>query len=141
MQEIAKNKLPDIRHTLVLNAPLQKVWDAVATSEGIAAWLMPNDFQPKLGHEFSLHTPYGVSPCRVTAIEPPNRLSFTWGKDWHVSFQLEDLGGKTRFTLIHSGWAENAVTETGEAHTVVRERMDQGWGSVVLLRLRKLVEA
>lgn len=40
--------LPDIRQTLVLNAPIQKVWDAVATSEGIAAWFMPNDFRAQL---------------------------------------------------------------------------------------------
>ncbi|MBB5322950.1 uncharacterized protein YndB with AHSA1/START domain [Anoxybacillus tepidamans] len=36
--------LPDIRQTVVFRALIQKVWQAVATSEGLAAWFMPNDF-------------------------------------------------------------------------------------------------
>ncbi|MBO8163285.1 MAG: SRPBCC domain-containing protein [Brevibacillus sp.] len=133
--------LPDIRHTVVFQVPLQKVWEAVSTSEGIAAWFMPKDFKPVLGHEFTLQTPFGLSRCKVTELDPPNRLSFTWGEDWVVTFALTELEGKTQFTLIHSGWtAGKVMDETGEDASVVRDRMDQGWGSVVLDRLRKWVE-
>lgn len=124
--------LPDIRHTMIFNSPIQKVWEAVATSEGLAAWFMPNDFQPIAGHEFHLHAgPFGMVPCNVTEIDPPHRLSFNWGKDWTLTFELKDLHGKTEFTLIHSGWDANKVTEFGETHTVVRDRMDQGWDRLV----------
>ncbi len=129
-----------IRHSSLFNAPLQKVWKAVASSEGISAWFMPNDFEPEMGHEFSLHTPYGISPCRVTELDPPNRLSFTWGEDWHVTFELKELEGKTEFTLIHAGWDEKKVTETGESHAVIRERMDHGWREAVLPRLKEYVD-
>jgi uncharacterized protein YndB with AHSA1/START domain len=123
-----ENNIPDIRHTAVFNAPIQKVWEAVSTSEGLAAWFMPNDFQPKVGHEFHLNAgPYGMSPCKVVEMNPPHRLSFRWGKDWTLTFKLKDLDGKTEFTLIHSGWDANKETEFGESHTVVRDRMDQGW--------------
>jgi uncharacterized protein YndB with AHSA1/START domain len=126
------NTLPDIRRTLTLNAPIQKVWNAVATSEGIAAWFMPNDFQPVVGYEFHLEAgPYGKSPCKVTEIDPPNRLSFNWGKDWTLTFELRELdGGKTEFTLIHSGWDADKATEFGESHKIVRERMSQGWAGL-----------
>ncbi|GAA3399886.1 SRPBCC domain-containing protein [Paenibacillus hodogayensis] len=123
--------LPDIRQTLVLNAPIRKVWDAVATAEGIAAWFMPNTFEPRLGYEFILKAgPFGDSPCQVTELDPPRRLSFTWGKDWTLTFELAELDGKTEFTLIHGGWDPDKVTEFGETHALVRDRMAQGWGGL-----------
>ncbi|TDG00191.1 SRPBCC family protein [Paenibacillus piri] len=134
--------LPDIRRTILLNAPIQKVWDTVSTSEGIAAWFMPNDFQPVLGFEFSINAEqYGTSYCKVTELDPPYRLAFTWGKDWGISFDLKDVGGKTEFTLTHAGWGAEQTTEFGESHKVVRDRMDHGWEAFVLPRLAKLVEA
>ncbi|GKS11616.1 SRPBCC domain-containing protein [Paenibacillus chitinolyticus] len=135
------NTLPDIRQTQLFNAPIQKVWNAVATSEGIAAWFMPNDFQPELGYEFHLEAgPFGKSPCKVTELDPPNRLSFRWGKDWTLTFELADLDGRTEFTLIHAGWDPEKVTEFGQSHAEVRERMSGGWVGLVEA-LRKQVEA
>ncbi|TFE24550.1 SRPBCC family protein [Cohnella luojiensis] len=135
------NTLPDIRQTSVFNAPVQKVWAAVSTSEGIAAWFMPNDFLPEVGHEFHLDAgPFGKSACKVTVIDPPNRLSFNWGKDWTLTFELEEKGGQTEFTLIHSGWTADVATEFGEPHDVVRERMRGGWVGLVQ-KLGAYVEA
>ncbi len=128
MENKSPNTLPDIRQTQLLNAPIQKVWDAVATSEGLAAWFMPNDFQPVVGHEFHLEAgPFGKSPCKVTEIDPPHRLSFEWGKDWLLTFELIEKDGQTEVTLIHSGWDADKVTEFGQAHAMVRERMGHGW--------------
>ncbi|SFJ30452.1 SRPBCC family protein [Thermoflavimicrobium dichotomicum] len=142
MQGNNQDTLSAIRQTIVFNAPIQKVWEAVSTSEGLAAWFMPNDFQPVVGHEFHLNAgQFGMSPCKVTEVDPPNRLSFNWGKDWTITFELKELdGGKTEFTLIHSGWDANKVTEFGESHSVVRDRMNQGW-TVLLKSLGKYVEA
>lgn len=128
MENKTPNTLPDIRQTVVLNAPIQKVWNAVATSEGIAAWFMPNDFQPVAGYEFQLEAgPFGKSYCKVTKIDPPNGLSIEWGKDWTLTFELTKLDDKTEFTLIHSGWDADKVTEFGQTHTMIREVMSQGW--------------
>lgn len=141
MENKSQQTLPEIRHTLEMNAPIEKVWEAVATSEGIAAWFMPNDFQPIDGYEFQLNAgPFGMSPCKVTEIDPPNRLSFTWGKDWTVTFELVDMNGRTNFTLIHAGWDADALTEFNEAHSIVRDRMDQGWAGLVG-KLRDYAEA
>lgn len=140
MSNHTNGTLPDIVKTLVFEAPVQKVWQAVSTAEGIAAWLMPNNFQAIEGHAFTIFSPYGDSPCVVKELDPPNRLVFSWGKDWVVTFALKDLDGKTEFTLIHSGWREDTVTEAGETHAVVRDRMNQGWDSAVLPRLREYVE-
>ncbi|MCZ8515760.1 SRPBCC domain-containing protein [Paenibacillus filicis] len=138
-----QTSVPDIRHTVVFQAPIEKVWNAVSTSEGIAVWLMPNTFERTLGHEFTLESTYGTSYCKVTELEPPHRLAFTWGEDWIVSFELKDLGGSTEFTLVHSGWkaAEAVLPQARETTGVVRDRMNHGWGAVILPRLGQFVEA
>jgi uncharacterized protein YndB with AHSA1/START domain len=128
----SQGTLPDIRQTILLHAPIEKVWKAVATSEGIAAWWMPNTFEPILGHEFILHAgQYGDSPCKVTELDPPNCIGFDWGKDWHLVFELKELDGKTEFTLIHSGWDAEKSTEFGQPHLVVRGFMSGGWEKLI----------
>ncbi|CAG5082982.1 YndB, Activator of Hsp90 ATPase 1 family protein [Thermobacillus xylanilyticus] len=129
----AQKTLPEIRKVVVLDAPIEKVWKAVATSKGIAGWWMDNTFEPVVGHEFVLHTGhFGDSPCKVTEVDPPRRVGFDWGKDWHITFELKALeDGKTEFTLIHSGWDPGKVTEFGQPHPVVRGIMDGGWEKIV----------
>lgn len=133
MSQENTKQLPEIRQTATLRAPISKVWDAVATSEGIAAWFMPNDFQPIVGFEFHLNSgPYGMSPCKVTEIDPPRRLSFRWAADWTITFELaETAEGTTEFTLIHAGWDAEGVTEFGESHRIVRDRMNHGWSGLL----------
>lgn len=128
-----KNISPQIRKTVVIHAPIKKVWTAVATSEGIASWWMPNNFEPIVGHDFILQTgSFGDSPCKVTEIDPTNRIGFDWGKDWHVEFDLKELeDGKTEFTLIHSGWDAEKVTEFGQSHSIIHGIMDTGWEKIV----------
>lgn len=134
--------LQDIKQTVLLNAPIEKVWKTVSTSEGIEAWFMPNDFKAELGYEFHIQSPFGPSPCKVTELDEPNRLSFKWDTDgWFVSFLLKDLGGKTEFTLIHGGWKQSdELVEKAQAESaVIRERMSHGWTGI-LAKLGKVVE-
>ncbi|RSD28855.1 SRPBCC family protein [Mesobacillus subterraneus] len=132
----------EIRKTVILNAPIEKAWKAVSTSEGIAGWWMPNTFVPELGADFILHAgPFGDSPCKVTELEPPYRLGFDWGKDWHLQFLLKELdSSRTEFTLIHSGWDPEKVTEFGQSHTMIMERMDNGWDQIVNEKLPSYIE-
>ncbi len=135
--------LPEIRKTVVINAPIEKVWKAVSTSEGIAAWWMQNTFKPEVGCEFVLNAgPYGDSPCKVTDLEPMTKVGFDWDKDWHLTFELRDLGdNKTEFTLIHSGFDVEKSTAFGQPHSVVREIMDGGWEKIVREKLPSYVES
>ncbi|WP_225434247.1 SRPBCC family protein [Peribacillus tepidiphilus] len=135
--------LQDIKQTVIFDAPIHKVWNAVSTSEGIASWFMPNDFESKVGHEFHLQSPFGPSPCKVLEIDEPNRLSFSWDTEgWIVSFILRELGDKTEFTFIHSGWKnpDTILPKANEKSSVIRGRMENGWVDLVNERLRKVVE-
>ena len=130
-----QESLPEIRKVVVLNAPKEKVWDAVATSEGIAVWWMSNTFEPVLGKDFILHAgQYGDSPCKITELDPPSRVGFDWDEDWHLTFELRELeDGKTEFTLVHSGWN----TEKSN----IREMMDGGWEKIVKENLPEYIES
>ncbi|MCM3738048.1 SRPBCC domain-containing protein [Bacillus cytotoxicus] len=137
------NTLQDIKQTIVLEAPIQKVWDTVSTAEGIALWFMPNDFKLEVGHEFHIQSPFGPSPCKVLEIDAPHHLSFAWDTDgWIVSFLLKDLGDKTEFTLIHGGWKEPdfILPKPNEKSSVIRENMAFGWMAIVNEKLKKVIE-
>lgn len=129
VEEKTKNMLPDIHRTVIMNAPIQKVWNAISTSEGLALWLMPNNFQPELGYEFTFQAKpignwNGIVRCKVMELDPPERLGFTWSgnnMELYVTFELIELEKeKTQFTLVHSGWAME--------HAMLREKMYEGWG-------------
>ncbi|MFJ7973016.1 SRPBCC domain-containing protein [Psychrobacillus sp. NPDC096389] len=137
------NTLQDITQTVILNAPIQKVWDTVATSEGIASWFMPNDFKLEVGYEFHIQSPFGPSPCKVTEVNAPHKLSFIWDTDgWFVSFILEELGDQTEFTLIHGGWKQPdaLISKANQKSADIHEKMSQGWVGIVQKGLRKAVE-
>ncbi|TYS89593.1 SRPBCC domain-containing protein [Rossellomorea aquimaris] len=137
------NQLEDIKQIVLFNAPIQKVWDAVSTSDGISSWLMPNDFEPEVGHEFHIQSPFGPSPCKVLELDPPHKLSFSWDTDgWVVSFLLKEVGDQTEFTLIHGGWKHDdaVVSKAHEKSSVIRDRMANGWVGIVGEKLRKVVE-
>lgn len=135
--------LQDIKKTAIFDAPISKVWKVVSTSDGIAEWFMPNDFEAKVGHEFHVQSPFGPSPCKVLEIDEPSKVVFSWDTDgWIVSFHLKDLGGKTEFSLIHSGWKDDdhIQQKANEKASVIRDRMNGGWESIVHEKLRKAVE-
>lgn len=135
--------LQDIKKTITFEAPIQKVWNQVSTAKGIESWFMPNDFEPIVGHEFHIQSPFGPSPCKVLEVNEPNKITFSWDTEgWFVSFSLKDLGdNKTEFTLIHGGWKvdEAVISKANEKSSVIRDRMDNGWTGIVH-NLKKAVE-
>ncbi|UXR71089.1 MULTISPECIES: SRPBCC domain-containing protein [unclassified Staphylococcus] len=137
-----RSEMKPIEKNITLQADIDKVWQAVSTSEGIASWWMANDFEAKPGKPFTLHAgEFGDSPCKVKEVTPKNYLSFYWGKDWEVIFKLDEIDSEaTEFTLIHSGWDETKQTEFGQPHPVVQPFMNDGWDEIVKVALPKYLE-
>ena len=87
----------------------------------LAAWLMPNDFQPVVGHRFTSSTsPRPASTasvhCEVLTVEPLHHLSFQlawWSDRHHVSFSLEAVARGTQLTLEQLGFAGVAARSVG----------------------------
>lgn len=113
----AAAEIPD---TLVVERvfphPLTKLWRALTESPLLAQWMMPNDFEPVVGHKFRFHaTPApgwnGLVDCEVLAMEPPGRLSYSWrtgppeaGMQWVVLLTLTPAEGGTRLRMEQSGF-------------------------------------
>jgi len=115
----------------------ERVWTCLTDPDLLAEWLMPNDFRPVLGHEFTFRTlPRpgfdGVVRSRVVEIVPPERLVITWaggGIDTVVSFALTEVPGGTRLELRQSGFA-------GLGAVVPRLVLGSGWTSLLRRKLR-----
>jgi|SRR5580658_267417 uncharacterized protein YndB with AHSA1/START domain len=95
--------------------PSEKIWRALTQSPLIEKWLMNNDFQPVVGHRFSLRaTPVpnwnGVIDCEVLVVEPNSRLTYTWGtmgKKSVVAWTLTPTKGGTHVRMEHSGFGSD----------------------------------
>lgn len=103
-----------IRRRRTFDATVDEVWALVATSEGLAEWLMENDFEPRVGHRFTLRDrprpPVwdGEVACEVLEVVLPERLRFTWvggPVDTVVTFELQALpDGRCALELTHEGF-------------------------------------
>jgi uncharacterized protein YndB with AHSA1/START domain len=61
----------------------EQVWAAIASAEGISAWMMPTELDARLGGAVTFHMGPGeeeVSEGTVTAFEPGQRLAYE--EDW-----------------------------------------------------------
>jgi uncharacterized protein YndB with AHSA1/START domain len=112
--------------------PREMVWAALTEGGQLAAWLMPNDFQPKVGHRFTFTTKPapgfdGVVRCEVLELRPPERVAFSWKGgplDTVVSFDLAETAAGTRITLCHAGFA-------GLSNLIPRVVLGFGWKSLL----------
>ena len=76
-----------IRKEMWYPDPPETVWVALTDPRAIAEWLMPNTFQPIVGHKFRFMTdpmPFceGFTECEVLEVDPPRRLSYSWLIVW-----------------------------------------------------------
>lgn len=104
----------DIDVTMVYPHPAEHVWAALTSSEALAEWFMPNDFEPSAGHRFTFRTKPapgfdGIVHCEVLEIDAPRRMVWSWAGgpiDTTVTFTLEPEGpGSTRLRMRQTGFA------------------------------------
>jgi uncharacterized protein YndB with AHSA1/START domain len=102
----------DIRIETTYPFPSERVWRALTDPVAMADWLMPNNFEARLGHKFQFRTKPapgfdGVVECEVIELDPPHRLAFTWrggGIDTVARFILEDVPEGTKLCFEHTGF-------------------------------------
>ena len=56
--------MPDIRHRVVISAPLETVYDAVATTEGISEWWTRDGVRGESSGGLASSSSTSVSPSR-----------------------------------------------------------------------------
>ncbi|HEY1864457.1 MAG TPA: SRPBCC domain-containing protein [Roseiarcus sp.] len=120
---------------LMPHAP-EKIWRALTEVHLIEQWLMQNDFEPRLGGEFTFRAKPmgdwdGTVRCVVTAFDPPRKLAYSWkggslsnptygsALDSVVQWLLTPEAGGTRVRMEHSGF--------GPRNEMAFEVMSSGW--------------
>jgi uncharacterized protein YndB with AHSA1/START domain len=116
----------EIRRSVWINAPQQRVWDAVTKADQIARWFAPDaDFSQdgdkitmKVGDMF-------VAVAKIEVNDPPRQITTRSLPDMltTTTYLLEEENGGTRFTVIEAGL--ESLDEEAR-----RQRLDQngkGW--------------
>ena len=128
--------MASIKHQFSFSHPPAAVWEYLTTPELMEQWLMKNNFESIVGHEFQFTTKPipqlnidGIFHCKVLEIVPLKKLSYSWkagpgdGKislDTLVEWTLQPTDKGTDLFLEHSGFSEtkNLALYTG---------MTDGW--------------
>ncbi|MDE3231366.1 MAG: SRPBCC domain-containing protein [Chloroflexota bacterium] len=134
-----------ITHDVFYPYPPERVWRALTTSAAVAQWLMPNDFAPVVGHQFTFTTAPmpafgfdGIVHCQVTACDEPRLLRYTWNGGQLrsvVTYALEPEGDGTRLHFEHSGFDLGNPADAGAYRGM------QGWHAGLDESLPRAIEA
>jgi uncharacterized protein YndB with AHSA1/START domain len=73
-------------------ATAERVWDAIATADGISAWMVPTRLDPEIGGEVSFDLGEFTSVGVVTDYTPNRR--FAYEEPWPIADRVEDMPGE-----------------------------------------------
>jgi uncharacterized protein YndB with AHSA1/START domain len=91
--------------------PPERVWQALTDRRALSVWMMDNDFEASLGHQFQFQSCLlpGLKVtiyCQVLEVEAPLRLVYSWKEQpsdppSRVSWTLSPVAGGTQVRLRH----------------------------------------
>jgi len=104
----------DIRHTVEIDGNAQAVFDALVKPEQIQRWIASHaTIEPIVGGRYEIGWEHG-GPTKILELVPNQKLSILWpgegGNDTVLTWTLEESSGKTRLTIVHSGFAPDQDT-------------------------------
>jgi uncharacterized protein YndB with AHSA1/START domain len=103
-----------IKHLFHISTPIDKVYNALATIEGLKNWWTAettggDKVSDTIQFRFSGHGSVGVE---ITALQPGKKVSWKCVESQHgwvdttFTFSLDENEGKTRVRFSHDGWKE-----------------------------------
>jgi uncharacterized protein YndB with AHSA1/START domain len=91
------NGRPALRFERRLDHAIDRVWRAVTEPSELAQWFVSEvSWTPEVGEEFEA----GGETGRITAVEPPRLLAWTWGVE-EYSFELTPDGDGCLLAFTH----------------------------------------
>jgi len=106
--------MPDIRHRVVVSAPLKSVYEAVATTEGISEWWtrdgVRGDSREGSKVEFYFGSPDPAAIMQVTRLDPEGHVNWNCvegADEWvgtKLTFDLTQKDDETVVLFSHADW-------------------------------------
>lgn len=115
-----------LRVQRILPGPIERVWAYLTESDMRKKWLAAGRMELEVGAPFTLvwrneelSDPPGERPTgfkeeqkmqsRITELDPPRRIAFTWEGSGDVSFELEPQGKEVLLTVTHRRLPDRAT--------------------------------
>ena len=108
--------MPDIRHRVAISAPLDRVYDAIATTEGISEWWTRDGVRGESSEgkrlQFFFGQPEPAAVMEVTQLHPRGNVSWNCvegADEWvgtQLSFDLSRSDDETVVLFTHADWRE-----------------------------------
>jgi uncharacterized protein YndB with AHSA1/START domain len=116
-----------IERTVRIERPVEDVWAAITTPEGLASWFGQSaEIDLRVGGAATLTWDGGhQANLRIERIEEPTVFGYTWGiyglpegdaRRTYVEFTLVPDAGGTALTVVESGFAQLAPAEHDTAY-------------------------
>ena len=101
---------PDLRCDVEVEAAPEDVWRSLVEPAELERWIADRaTVEPEVGGVYDFGWDHG--PMRILELEPERRLAYSWRRpgdpDTVVTWELEGSGGRTRLTLVHSGFVDD----------------------------------
>ena len=103
-----------IYHQVGIKAPLNKVYEAIATTEGVTAWWTKTRGDAAPGGDLEFDFDGHIIEARVTELAPSRYVEWTVGGDageWlntRICFELDEREDQVMVNFMHADW--NAET-------------------------------
>ena len=108
--------MPDIRHRVVISAPLESVYEAVATTEGISEWWTRDGVRGESSEgsklQFFFGQPEPAAVMEVTRLDPDGHVNWNCvegADEWvgtKLAFDLTHKDDETVVLFTHADWRE-----------------------------------
>ncbi len=137
----------DVFIEITLQAPLEKVWQAISDNEQMRKWYFDlPEFIPAIGYTFSFsggpsEQEQYLHLCEVIEAIPEQELAYSWRYDGYegvsyVRFQLSQANDATQLRFSHTGLDSFPKNEANLA----AKNFKIGWDAIINTALKEFVE-
>jgi uncharacterized protein YndB with AHSA1/START domain len=138
-----------IEREVSIEAPIERVWEALTTAESIGTWFgigVPATIDLRVGGVMVInHGDHGIFKTLIVEVDPPRAFSYRWASAYPdesatetnstlVEFTLRSAGETTVLRLVESGF--DALDIPANLPDASFESHSNGWTGVI----KKLAE-
>jgi uncharacterized protein YndB with AHSA1/START domain len=131
--DFSRNPVGAARAEITMDAPPEEVFEALTDPGRVREWCGGDaEIEPRVGGRYSFGWE-GGGPVEILDLAAPHRLAYSWAyppePESVVTWELDGSGGRTRVTVMHTGFGDRGVAD-----------YEAGWTGF-LVTIRNLVEA